>query len=209
MLGSCALRSFSYNHARYYFLACPVSYLELLEHGLDRVRARHPEMPRGAVLLARLAYHLFRLQNDRLESFFDRHSLTSSAWTALMIIYASPGRAVSPSEMSAALAQSRTHMTRVGDELVEKGLVQRVPDPADRRRVELALSPRGERLVRKLLPLAWREYEGMLRGFSAREAATLERLLGRWLTHLEDSTSTNSSRPRRANGRAVAKERPK
>jgi MarR family transcriptional regulator, negative regulator of the multidrug operon emrRAB len=165
-----------------------VPYLDLLDRGLDRVRARHPEMPRGAVMLARLGYHVFRLMNDRLETFFDYHGLTSSAWTALMIIYASPGRAVSPSQMSASLAQSRTHMTRVGDELVEKGLAQRVPDSADRRRVQLALSPRGERLVRKLLPLAWREYEGMLSGFSERDAATLERLLRRWITHLEDAS---------------------
>jgi DNA-binding MarR family transcriptional regulator len=162
-------------------------YLELLERGVDTVHARHPEMPRGAVMLGRLAYHAFRMMNDRLESFFARHGLTSSAWTALVIIYASPERAVNPSRVSAALAQSRTHMTRLGDELVEKGLVQRVPDGADRRRVELALSARGERLVLKLLPLAWREYERMLGAFSRRDAATFERLLRRWITHLEDT----------------------
>jgi MarR family transcriptional regulator, negative regulator of the multidrug operon emrRAB len=160
-------------------------------------------MPRGAVMLARLGYHVFRLMNDRLETFFGRHGLTSSAWTALMLIYASPGRAVYPSQISAVLAQSRTHMTRVGDELVEKGLVERVPDPADRRRVELALSPRGERLVRKLLPLAWREYESMLSGVSARDAATLERLLGRWLTNLENSASPEQG----THARAVVRER--
>jgi MarR family transcriptional regulator, negative regulator of the multidrug operon emrRAB len=175
-----------------------VPYLELLDRGLDRVRARHPEMPRGAVMLARLGYHVFRLMNDRLETFFGRHGLTSSAWTALIIIYASPGRAVSPSQMSASLAQSRTHMTRVGDELVDKGLAQRVPDAADRRRVQLALSVRGERLVRKLLPLAWREYEGMLSGFSKRDAATLERLLRRWITHLEKSAQQGTKAPRAA-----------
>jgi MarR family transcriptional regulator, negative regulator of the multidrug operon emrRAB len=152
-------------------------------------------------MLARLGYHVFRQMNDRLESFFARHGLTSSAWTALMIIYAAPGRAVSPSQMSAALAQSRTHMTRVGDELVEKGFAQRLPDDADRRRVALALSARGERLVRKLLPLAWQEYESMLGGFSRQDAATLERLLRRWITYLE------STSPRAA--RAGAKERSK
>jgi MarR family transcriptional regulator, negative regulator of the multidrug operon emrRAB len=164
-----------------------MTYLQLLERGLDAVNERHPEMPRGAVTLARLGYHVFRQMNDRLESFFARHGLTSSAWTALMIIYASPGRAVSPSRMSAVLAQSRTHMTRVGDELVEKGLAQRVPHGGDRRRIELALSARGERLVRKLLPLAWREYEDILGAFSTRDAATLERLLRRWITHLEST----------------------
>jgi MarR family transcriptional repressor of emrRAB len=180
-----------------------VPYLDILDRGLDRVRARHPEMPRGAVVLARLGYHVFRTMNDRLETFFGHHGLTSSAWTALMIIYASPGRAVSPSQMSASLAQSRTHMTRVGDELVEKGLVERVPDPADRRRVDLALSPRGDRLVRKLLPLAWREYEGMLSGFSKRDAATLERLLRRWITHLEDSAPRGANASRAARVRSM------
>ena len=173
-----------------------VPYLELLDRGLDNVCARHPELPRGAVTLARLGYHVFRLMNDRLETFFGRHGLTSSAWTALIVIYASPGRAASPSRVSAALAQSRTHMTRVGDELVKKGFAQRVRDVADRRRVALAISPRGERLVRKLLPIAWREYEGMLGGFSARDAATLERLLRRWITHFEDSAPRDARAPR-------------
>jgi len=179
-----------------------VPYLDLLVRGLDGVRARHPEMPRGAVMLARLGYHAFRLMNERLESFFARHGLTSSAWTALMIIYASPGRAANPSQMSAVLAQSRTHMTRVGDGLVENGLAQRVPDAADRRRVALALSARGERLVRKLLPLAWREYEDMLSGFSARDAATLERLLRRWITHFEDTSPRGVRTPQVARSRA-------
>lgn len=160
-------------------------FLKLLDRGLGAVRARHPEMPRSAVLLTRLGYQVFRLINDRLEAFFARHGLSSSAWTALMIIYASPRRAANPSQMSAVLAQSRTHMTRVGDELVKKGLAQRVADPADRRRIELALSRRGEQLVRRLLPRAWREYQAMVSGLSRRDAATLERLLRRWIVHLE------------------------
>jgi MarR family transcriptional repressor of emrRAB len=174
------------------------AFLELLDRGLGAVRARHPEMPRGAVMLARLGYHVFRLISERLDAFFARQGLTSSAWTALMIIYASPQRAVSPSQMSAVLAQSRTHMTRVGDELVKKGLVQRVADAADRRRVELRLSRRGEALVRRLLPRAWREYQAMVGGLSRQEAATLERLLRRWIMQLEAAPRRGGRRRARA-----------
>jgi MarR family transcriptional repressor of emrRAB len=150
------------------------------------------------VMLARLGYHVFRLISERLDAFFARQGLTSSAWTALMIIYASPQRAVSPSQMSAVLAQSRTHMTRVGDELVKKGLVQRVADAADRRRVELRLSRRGEALVRRLLPRAWREYQAMVSGLSGRDAVTLERLLRRWITQLEAAPRRGGRRRARA-----------
>lgn len=155
------------------------------ERCIDTVRIRHPDMPHQAVVLMRLAHHVFRALHERLDVFFAAHELSTSAWAVLMMIYSMPDRAITPSEASAAVVQSRTHMTRVADDLVTAGLIERAHDEVDRRRVVLRLTAQGVERIQRLLPLAWMEYEDALAAFSAEEAAALERLLRRWLAHLE------------------------
>lgn len=155
------------------------------ERCIDTVRARYPNMPRQSVVLMRLAYHVFRSLNERLDGFFAAHDLSPSAWAVLMMIYSTPDQAITPSAASTAVVQSRTHMTRVADDLVAAGLIERAHDEVDRRRVVLRLTARGVERIQSLLPLAWAEYEDALATFSAEEAAALEGLLRRWLAHLE------------------------
>jgi MarR family transcriptional repressor of emrRAB len=155
------------------------------ERCIDTVRAQHPDMPRQSVVLVRLAHHAFRALNERLDRFFAAHDLSTSAWAVLMMIYSTPERAITPSEASAAVVQSRTHMTRVADDLVAAGLIERAHDEIDRRRVALRLTASGVKIIERLLPEAWTEYQAALAIFSADDAAALETLLRRWLGHLE------------------------
>lgn len=46
--------------------------------------------------------------------------------------------------------------------LVERGLIERLPDPSDRRRMTLSLSPEGERLIESLISAAARVDEEIL-----------------------------------------------
>ncbi|MFO1420280.1 MAG: MarR family transcriptional regulator [Candidatus Competibacteraceae bacterium] len=155
------------------------------ERCIDTVRAQHPDMPHQSVVLMRLAHHVFRTLHERLDRFFAARDLSTSAWAVLMMIYSTPERAITPSEASMAVVQSRTHMTRVADDLVAAGLIERVHDEIDRRRVVLQLTASGADLVKKLLPEAWAEYRAALAIFSGDEATALETLLRRWLGHLE------------------------
>jgi MarR family transcriptional repressor of emrRAB len=75
-------------------------------------------------------------------------------------------------------------MTRVADDLVAKRLIRRAPSPTDRRRVELTLTATGLKLIEKLLPLTWTEYESALSVFSKKERTRLQTLLQQWLAHL-------------------------
>jgi len=155
------------------------------ERCIDTVRVQHPDMPHQSVVLMRLAHHVFRTLHERFDRFFAAHDLSTSAWAVLMMIYSTPERAITPSEASAAVVQSRTHMTRVADDLVAAGLIERVHDEIDRRRVVLQLTASGADLVKGLLPETWAEYQTALAIFSVDEMAALETLLRRWLDHLE------------------------
>jgi len=68
-------------------------------------------------------------------------------------------------------------LTKVLDRMVKDGLVSRLEDAADRRRVNVRLTDKGRALAAELVPLA-REHESrVLAGYGQREAAALKRAL--------------------------------
>lgn len=155
------------------------------EDRVAEINGRHPDMPRNAVMLVRFSLFLQRKLEDRLAGILAAHELSHSAWSLLMMIYSSADRAISPSCASDALRQSRAHMTRMTDELVDAGWVERTPFSGDRRAIDVRLTPAGEARLQQLLPAVWSEYERLLECFSADEAKSLEGLLRKWILHLE------------------------
>ncbi|MBW8728448.1 MAG: hypothetical protein JF625_25315 [Inquilinus limosus] len=63
------------------------------------------------------------------------------------------------------------------DRLGKRGLIETRPDPEDGRRLEVALSPAGQALAERILPLAHRITEETLAPLSEAEQATLVELL--------------------------------
>lgn len=69
--------------------------------------------------------------------------------------------------------------------LLERGLVRSDPDPGDRRRSCLFLTPPGERLARELKAVAEEVRAAVVTGMSAAEEATLRKGLKRILVNLD------------------------
>ncbi len=164
------------------------------EARIDAIRAVHPQMPRTTVVRLRLLHNVLRLLADELEQFFAGHGVSASGWSALMMIYSAPEMRANPSLLSAELVQSRTHMTRIADELVGKRLVRREPNAGDRRRVDLVLTRRGRAFIERLLPGAWVHYGELLEVFDVPEATTLERLMRKLHAHLSGVASSRDAR---------------
>jgi MarR family transcriptional repressor of emrRAB len=171
--------------------------LKCYETRLGEMSRRYPEMPSMAVMVVRLALFLQRRLDDRLTDHLARHGLSHSAWSLLMLIHSSPGGSIAPSEASSVLRQSRPHMTRMTDELVERGWVERHTDPKDRRAISISITPLGQQELERLLPTMWREYEDLTAGFSGEEMTQLHGLLRGWLLHLEGSRESNQSNQNR------------
>ena len=72
-------------------------------------------------------------------------------------------------------------MTRMIDRLEQKGLVRRVPNPDDRRAMNLELTSAGKALYPQLLQAKETVQAQFLRGFGKAEVQTLESLLNRML----------------------------
>jgi DNA-binding MarR family transcriptional regulator len=77
----------------------------------------------------------------------------------------------------------RSDLVGVINELAGRGLIQRVPDPADRRRNVITMTPHGRRHLRQLDKLVATIQDNLLAPLTQPERDQLIRLLARLLDH--------------------------
>jgi DNA-binding MarR family transcriptional regulator len=86
--------------------------------------------------------------------------------------------------LSRRLLVTAGNVTGLVDRAERDGVVERRPDPADRRVARVWLTNDGRTLIRSLLPAHARQVHTLLRGLPARERRDLRRLLGGLRDHL-------------------------
>ena len=154
------------------------------ELGIDRVSQRLPGMPRDRVVLNRLFFFVFKELDGRYNERLADYGLNSTTFLALAMLYGNEGYRLNPRDLSDALVSSRTHVTRLADEMVSAGWVDRQTSTEDRRRVELTLTAAGHALVERVLPVIWTLVDEQWSDFSASEVVEFDRLLRKLLTSL-------------------------
>ncbi|MBX3187584.1 MAG: MarR family transcriptional regulator [Labilithrix sp.] len=88
--------------------------------------------------------------------------------------------------LSRALLVTAGNLTGLVDRAERDGVVERRPDPNDRRLARVWLTSRGRALIRDLLPAHGRLVHELLRGLPARERRDLRNLLGGLRQHLRE-----------------------
>lgn len=144
-----------------------------------------PEMPVEHLLLARL---LLKVDSDYLEhrnKLLKKEKLNHTLFEAMLIIYAQPEQQIQPSRLSDIMCSSRTNATRVSDELVAKGWVERLDVASDRRAFMLRLTTAGREFLNKIFPKQWELVREIFSILSVQEVETLKSLLLKVDTHLD------------------------
>jgi DNA-binding MarR family transcriptional regulator len=95
------------------------------------------------------------------------------------------GIAVNPKDICAQYRHDSGAMTRVIDQLAERGLLERMRRDRDRRKVELQLTPAGREAIEGLIPLVVEKLNLALADFSSEEVQELLRLLIKLNTTLQ------------------------
>ena len=132
--------------------------------------------------VTRLARHLDRARRTS----FAAHDLEVWEFDVLAALRRA-GRpyVLSPGQLVGQTMVTSGTMTNRVDRLETRGLVQRLPDPADRRGVHVRLTPRGkERVDSALADLLHRERD-LLRGLSRNDQDALSTLLRRLVAPFE------------------------
>ncbi len=119
------------------------------------------------------------LMTARVEAEFDRRAVTFVQWIVLMQLR--DGLASTAAEISRDMCHDSGALTRVLDQLEQRGLIERRRNRADRRTVEIGITPDGLTMVNSLVPTVVGLLNGALTEFTQDEAETFTRLLKKFI----------------------------
>jgi len=171
----------------------PLSQVAQVEEAALRISLRLPEMRVQESILCRVAVILGRDLTSRHDQLLAPAGLAELEFRLLLNLFARGGKAY-PGELCSALAQSPANLTRISDLMVERGLITRTPDPEDRRRLALSLTPEGERLAEELTPKLTHYMSQLFRDFTDADREQFMDYLKRLVGAL-DALATDDSRP--------------
>lgn len=163
------------------------------ENPPDRVQAlvsqwqrERPDLDLETMALAARLLGVGQMIGARIGALAAEHGMTVGEGDILLTLRraGAPHRLL-PTQLTESLLVSSGTMTNRLDRLERRNLIERVPNPADRRSVEIALTDRGRELVDAVLgEHAERERE-MLAPLSAREREALTKILRKLAAHIE------------------------
>lgn len=163
------------------------------EQSIERASQLVEGMPLQQVVLNRLMLHVFRELQERQNRFLMEFGLNGSSFLALAMILSADGGCLNPCDLSDGLMASRANVTRVVDQLVAAGWVERNTSDDDRRRIVLSVTPSGRDLLETILPRLWQGTETLWSLFSQQEQAQMNRLLRKLLVKLEEGNDANAA----------------
>jgi DNA-binding MarR family transcriptional regulator len=121
-----------------------------------------------------------------------------------ILTYVRDGIAVNPKDICVQYRHDSGALTRVIDQLEERGLLARVRRGNDRRKVELELTETGRKTVEMLIPLVVDKLNLALVDFSGGEVAEFKRLLVKLNTRLTKTLDPKASAETKAAAYAAA-----
>jgi len=125
------------------------------------------------------------LMLDTMEPLFEAHGFSFVQY--VIMSWLRDGIAVNPKDICAQYRHDSGALTRVIDQLAERGLLERVRRDRDRRKVELQLTAAGREAIEGLIPLVVDKLNLALGGFTAVEVQELLRLLIKLNASLQSS----------------------
>jgi DNA-binding MarR family transcriptional regulator len=126
-------------------------------------RAQGERADLGAMVV-RLGRRLIAMEQPILE----RHGVTMWAYVVLTALRDGPARA--QAALAASIGADKTRLIPVLDDLQRRGLIEREPDPADRRARLLGLTEAGERVQRAVQAEIREEEAALLSGIEDGDA---------------------------------------
>ena len=146
-----------------------------------------PELSMPGTVMVRL----LRITGFGLGSYFEpvfrSLGLTENTFHVLCLLVANDSASASPSELSEMVGTSRANMTRLLEELINDGYVDRSIDPRDARRHVITITAEGRAKALEAAPRLREPIEVAFSGLDDEEFAVLERVLRKLIMSLDKS----------------------
>jgi DNA-binding MarR family transcriptional regulator len=134
-----------------------------------------------------------RLMHDRIEAVFASQGISFQQWVVLMHLRDEVATT------TAGLCQELRHdsgaMTRLIDQLEERGLIGRRRQEVDRRIVDLELTSAGRKMADSLIPLAVDTLNGSLAGLTKADVQQMQALLRKIITRVGELNAEAEATP--------------
>jgi DNA-binding MarR family transcriptional regulator len=153
---------------------------------LDQWGRERPDLDVAALGIVGRLLRASQLADLELAHGIAQHDL-QPGWFDLLAALRRAGRPfeLNPTQLMATTMLSSGGMTKRLDRLEDAGLVERRPDPGDRRGTLVGLTKRGQQIVDAALVTHLGNEERLLQTLSANERRTLDALLRKLLVGLE------------------------
>jgi DNA-binding MarR family transcriptional regulator len=125
------------------------------------------------------------LMLDVLEPVLEQHGFTFVQYVILS--WLRDGIALNPKDICFQFRHNSGALTRVIDQLAERGLLERIRRDRDRRKVDLQLTAQGRETIQSLIPLVVEKLNLALADFSSAEVQEFLRLLIKLNTTLQSA----------------------
>lgn len=133
---------------------------------------------RGEICIGYQLSRAYAANRDQLEARFEGADISFTQWRVLMCLR--DGLADTAAEISRELSHDKGSLTRLIDQLEDRGYVRRERDREDRRNVSLVLTSAGRKSVERLIPILVDCYNELLADFSPQDVELLTTLLARF-----------------------------
>lgn len=137
--------------------------------------ARAPKLHLERFLPYRLSVLSNTVSSAIAAAYFMNFGLSIPEWRVMAVLAANPG--LSAAEVTARTAMDKVAVSRAVNSLISAGRLHRTTAPKDRRRTHLALTRGGERVYARVVPMALQYERNLVAPLSARDLATLDRLV--------------------------------
>lgn len=157
-----------------------------LSNALRLLSERLPQFSEPQARATRMLRVVTERLSSKLNESLKAYGINENLWFAVMAVYVSPNSEILPSRLSDLMDLTRTSATRLSDEMVERGWVERHINQQDRRQIVLKLTSEGESFIRKIWPKISDNGDNVWDVFTEEDYTQLHQLLSKLLTRLNN-----------------------
>jgi DNA-binding MarR family transcriptional regulator len=144
---------------------------------LQKFAQRYPQADISAISSF---LHLLRVATDlstALDDCLSRHGLLQGRWWVLILLMREETLVSTPSALADKAGVTRATMTGLIDGLERDGLVARIFDPQDRRRISVKLTQAGQDRLDAVMPDYYSRLRECMSGLNEQQRASLHQVL--------------------------------
>jgi DNA-binding MarR family transcriptional regulator len=127
-----------------------------------------------------------KLLHLNMERWAERHDLSEGRMAVLFRLRKATGQRLAMSELATGIGVSPRNITGLVDHLAEDGLVERVPDPSDRRSIQAQLTAKGIEKTDSIWRASVEAQTEVTRTFTKQELTQLRHLCLRLVQHMRE-----------------------